>query len=324
MDHLAQSNRNCFSTSVIDRMSEVRKNKEWIQEQLAHPKASFVPVWRNKNLFSLQEIHRPVFLDWTAVSQLITADLDAYIFLGMQAEIPYFAINVPENEDNAPELFFDFGQFNDIRRVGAFIESNMGELLIYARGITYWHQSQRFCGVCGHPTESQEGGHMRVCINDICNQQIFPRTDPAIIVLVTYGKRCLLARTPGWKANGYATLAGFVEPGESLESAVVREVYEETGIHVDSVTYHSSQPWPFPCSIMLGFTAQASDPKIRIDGDEIEDARWFSPADIYNRVQAGTLILPPRISISYSLIAHWYDGNDNGRLADIVPVESKW
>ncbi len=324
MDHLAQSTRNCFGTSVLDRMSEVRKDKEWIQAQLDNPTALFVPVWRNKNLFSPQEICQPVFLDWTAVSQLITTDSGAYIFLGKQANSPYFAVEVPADEENTPAKFSELGLFQDIRKVGAFIDTSKAELLIYARGLTYWHQSQKFCGVCGHPTESREGGHMRQCINDKCSQQLFPRTDPAIIVLVAYGEKCLLARPPGWKTHGYATIAGFVEPGESLESAVVREVYEETGVRVESVTYHSSQPWPFPCSIMLGFTAVASGPEIRIDGDEIEDARWFSHSEIYHGITEGRLLLPPRISISYSLIAHWYDGNRHDRLADIVSADSNW
>ncbi len=324
MNHLAQSTRNCFGSAVLNRMSEVRKDKAWIQEQLVSPTASFVPVWRNKNLFSLQDIHHPVFLDWTTVSKFITSDLDAYIFLGRQTDKTYFAIEVPADEKNASKLFSDFGQFRDIRKVGALIDTQKGEMLIYARGITYWHQSQRFCGSCGHPTESRDGGHMRQCTNEKCSMQLFPRTDPAIIVLVTYEEKCLLARPPGWKPTGYATIAGFVEPGESLESAVVREVFEETGVRVKSVTYHSSQPWPFPCSIMLGFTARASDPDIRIDGDEIEDAKWFSHADIYQGIKDRRLLLPPRLSISYSLIASWYDHNGLGALADIIPINYNW
>ncbi len=324
MNHLAQSNLNCFGTSVLNRMSEVRKDTAWVQKQLRHPSALFVPIWRNKNLFSASEIHKPVFLDWPAVSQLITADADAYVFLGMQNDRSYFAIEVPANEKDAPGLFSQYGQFHDIRKVGTFVDVSQGELLVYARAITYWHQYQSFCGLCGHATESREGGHMRLCTNENCKQQQFPRTDPAIIVLVTYGQKCLLARQPGWKPNGYATVAGFVEPGESLESAVVREVYEETGVRIESVTYHSSQPWPFPCSIMLGFTAEAGDRAINIDGQEIEDARWFSASEIQSRVKNGQLILPPRLSISYSLIASWFDHKGLGPLADIIPIDQAW
>ena len=324
MNHLVQSNLNCFGTSVLNRMSEVRKDTEWIKQHLQHPTASFVPVWRSKNFFSSSEIPKPVFLNLTTVSQIITADVDAYVFLGLQTDKPFFAIEVPANEQDAPKLFSEYGWFQDIRKVGTFIDTSQGELLIYARGITYWHQSQRYCGACGHATESREGGHMRQCTNENCRQQQFPRTDPAIIVLVTYGEQCLLARQPGWKPNGYATVAGFVEPGESLESAVVREVYEETGVRIESVSYHSSQPWPFPCSIMLGFRAEASVREIIIDGQEIEDARWFSASEIHSSVKDGQLILPPRPSISYSLIASWYDHKGLGPLADIIPIDQAW
>jgi NAD+ diphosphatase len=324
VDHLAQSTRNCFGHPVLDRKSEFRKDKAWIQEQLFNSKTLFVPVWRNKNFFSKNESQQPVFLDWTAASQLITSDSDVYVFLGKQSDRSCFAIEVPADEESTPERLSDLGQFSDIRKVGARIDSQKGELLIYARGIIYWHQSQRFCGVCGQKTTPKEGGHLRQCTSDTCSQQLFPRTDPAIIVLVTFGEKCLLARPPGWKTNGYATIAGFVEPGESLESAVVREVYEETGVRVASVTYHSSQPWPFPCSIMLGFTAVANGPDIRIDGQEIEDAKWFSHADIYEGIKSKKLLLPPRLSISYSLIAGWYDHRGPGTLADIIPIDYSW
>ena len=324
MDHLAQSTRNCFGTAVLNRMSDVRKDKKWIQDQIQNPAALFVPVWRNKNLFSSQDSQHPAFLDWTTVSQLITSDMDAYIFLGKQADRSYFAIEVPSDEQDAPKRVSDFGQFLDIRKVGARIDTQKGELLIYARGIIYWHQSHRYCGVCGQRTEPKQGGHLRQCTNEACSRQLFPRTDPAIIVLVTYGEKCLLARPPGWKPNGYATIAGFVEPGESLESAVLREVYEETGVRVTTVTYHSSQPWPFPCSIMLGFTAEANGASIRVDGDEIEDAKWFSHGEIYQGIKAGKLLLPPRLSISHSLIANWYDPKGLGTLADIIPIDYTW
>ena len=324
MNHLAQSARNGFCTSVLNRKSESRKDKAWIQDQLVNPAALFIPVWRSKNLFSRQELHQPVFLDWSAVEQLITVDMDACVFLGMQSERPCFAIEVPEDEASAPEMFSNLGLFQDIRKVGALIDSQSSGLLAYARGIIHWHQNQRFCGKCGHPTASRESGHMRVCSNKKCALEHFPRTDPAIIVLVTYGEKCLLARQPTWKPKGYATIAGFVEPGESLEQAVVREVLEETDVRVDSVTYHSLQPWPFPCSIMLGFTAVAGNPDIRIDGQEIEDARWFLPAEIYDGVTSGSLFLPPGLSISHSLIADWYDRHGQGRLADIISADSKW
>jgi NAD+ diphosphatase len=150
-----------------------------------------------------------------------------------------------------------------------------------------------------------EAGFIRRCTNAECDRQHFPRTDPAIIVLVTHGDRALLGRQAKWDATWYSVLAGFVEPGESLEQAVRREVKEEAGITVGEVRYDSSQPWPFPSSLMIGFTAEALDDDIRIGDDELEDARWFTRADVDAGLEAGELRLSPRISISRHLIESW-------------------
>jgi len=152
-----------------------------------------------------------------------------------------------------------------------------------------------------------------VCSDPSCRHEQFPRIDPAIIVLVSDGERALLGRQASWPVGRYSTIAGFVEPGESLEDAVAREVFEETGIEVDQIEYHSSQPWPFPSSLMLGFTAHARSTEVRLRDEELEDARWFDRADLASN---GTL-LPPRQSISYRLIEHWFDAGWHTRLRDI-------
>jgi NAD+ diphosphatase len=161
---------------------------------------------------------------------------------------------------------------------------------------------------------------MRVCTNPDCGQLHFPRTNPAIIVLVALRERCLLGRQATWPEGLYATIAGFVEPGESLEEAVVREVREETGIEVREVTYHSSQPWPFPSSIMLGFTAQAGSDHIQLNDGELEDARWFSREEIARGVEEGWLRLPSSVSISYRLIEDWYDGEERGKKKPMIEI----
>jgi NAD+ diphosphatase len=158
-----------------------------------------------------------------------------------------------------------------------------------------------------------KSGHVLVCTNPSCRHEQFPRIDPAIIVLVSDGERALLGRQASWPVGRYSTIAGFVEPGESLEDAVAREVFEETGIEVDRIEYHSSQPWPFPASLMLGFTAHAVTTEVRLRDQELEDARWFTRAAL----TSNGALLPPRQSISYRLIEEWFDAGAGTPLRDI-------
>lgn len=324
VDNLDKSSLNCFGTAFLDRMSDFRSDEQWFMDQILKPSTLFVPVWRGMNLFSKANVHQPVFLNLASVKRVIKDNFDSCIFLGMKHDRKYFAVYLPPNDSKVPEKFFDLGHFHDLRNMAALVDKQNGELLIYAKGMTYWHQNHLFCGKCGNPTVPRESGHLRICINEKCKKKQFPRTDPAIIVLVIYGKKCLLARQSIWKTGQYALIAGFVEPGESLEHAVIREVFEETGIQIDKVSYHSSQPWPFPCSIMLGFMAVAESCHIKIDGNEIEDAKWFSHLDVYRSINEGSLFLPPKISISYNLIEQWFDDGGLGKLNDIMHPDHEW
>jgi NAD+ diphosphatase len=160
-----------------------------------------------------------------------------------------------------------------------------------------------FCGICGSSAHSAAAGNSRVCANKDCGREIFPRVDPAIIVLVANGESCLLGRQATWPEGRYSTIAGFVEPGESLEDAVRREVYEETNVHVGKVSYHSSQPWPFPSSLMLGFVAEATSKEIVLNDGELEDARWFTREELVSDFPK----LPFHISIARRLVDHWIE-----------------
>lgn len=197
-----------------------------------------------------------------------------------------------------------------LRTLGMRLDAAEASLAAYARAMVLWDQRHRFCGRCGAPTDCDEGGHVRRCPNSNCGNAIFPRVDPAIIVLVSDGDRALLGRQSGWDENRYSTLAGFVEPGESLEEAVAREVREESGVEIEGVEYHSSQPWPFPSSLMLGFFARARTTTIELVDAELERADWFSREDIASR----RIHLPYPVSISYRLIEDWYDQEQPGRL----------
>jgi len=192
--------------------------------------------------------------------------------------------------------------FQDLRVAGAVLSAGDSALAVQAVAMVGWHRRHRFCGVCGGPTLAEEAGHSRRCAN--CGAQHFPRTDPAVIMLVAAGDRCVLSRRPGSALNRWTVLSGFVEPGETPEAAVVREVYEEVGVRVSSVRYLGSQPWPFPASLMLGYEAEAEFGELTVD-DELEDARWFSRAEILAAIKDGSLTFPPSVSISRQLIWTW-------------------
>jgi NAD+ diphosphatase len=227
---------------------------------------------------------------------------ESVVFLGLYHERACFLV---ELEGEQPPGIEAEGEFRELRFFGALLPQDEAGLLAYARALTLWRQRHRFCGVCGAPTRATRAGHVLVCANPACRSEQFPRIDPAIIVLVTDGERALLGRQANWPAGRYSTIAGFVEPGESLEDAVAREVREETGIAVSDIRYHSSQPWPFPSSIMLGFTARALDTDIVTTDQELEDVRWFSRADL----ASGFPAMPSIQSISFRLIEDWYDSD---------------
>ena len=235
------------------------------------------------------------------------------IFLGTTGETPWFALTLDENDAFALELP-PTSVFLDLRAVGMRIDGDDGALLTYAKGLSFWHSQTQFCSCCGSALINSQGGHVKLCTNTDCAQMVFPRTDPAVIMLVTHAddrgvERCLLGRNPVWPPGMYSTLAGFVESGESLEQAVAREVFEESGIKVENVQYIASQPWPFPRSIMLGFKARAITTDITIDEQELEDAQWFSRDQLNEFGTWGdasyTYQLPRSDSIASFLINQW-------------------
>jgi NAD+ diphosphatase len=322
MDHFSRSLLNFFVSSSVDRMTTRRPDAEWIRERIRDRRTRIVPVWRSRNLLTGEDELRPVLLS-VADLQDHPALERAAVLLGQREDTVYFAVELPPEFDDAPRRFGPGADFRELREVGPLLDSEDGALLAYARGIIHWHRRHRYCGDCGSSTESADGGHTRVCLNPSCGRKHFPRTDPAIIVLVTRSEngeeRCLLGRQPSWPRGMHSAIAGFVEPGESLEQAVVREVREETDVAVGRVHYHSSQPWPFPSSIMLGFTAEALSSAITLLDGELQHAGWFSRDEMVKSLADGRLRVPRRVSIAYRLVEDWFDAGDHGRLADHLP-----
>jgi NAD+ diphosphatase len=294
---------NFYAAGALDRAGWRRKDPQWVAARLQDPESRFVLVWRSQNLVLGREAGAP---QAALLARHEIAGEGEWVLLGLIEDRAYFALDL--SADETPLALLrprEPVEFIDLRRVGPLLARQEGSLLAYARGIAYWHSRHRFCGVCGSATLSEEGGHIRRCTNPSCNAQHFPRTDPAVIMLIHDGERCLLGRQRIWPAGMHSTLAGFVEPGESLEEAVAREVHEETAILVDQVRYHSSQPWPFPASIMLGFHARARSTEIRVDHSELEDARWFERSFLLTHQDDDGFRLPRRDSIARRLIEDW-------------------
>lgn len=295
----------------VDRVAHRRRDPVWLAEQWLEKSAVCVPVWRSRHLIAGQEAPRAVLPGAMILRDLMEASPTApdevlRVFLGLREGIPCFAVDLSSWEDPLRQgPLADAGEFLDLRQIGSRLERGEGALLAYARGMMSWHRRHRFCGLCGAATRVEEGGHVRRCTDRRCATAHFPRTDPAVIMLVARGDRCLLGRHKDWPPGVYSTLAGFVEAGESLEEAVAREVFEEAGVRVGAVRYHASQPWPFPSSLMLGFFAEAVTETIRRDPEELEDARWFSREAIAVERAAGTLKLPRRMSIARALVEKW-------------------
>ncbi|MGW3345231.1 NAD(+) diphosphatase [Nonomuraea rubra] len=304
-----------LARGTIDRSSALRADDRWLERAWADPATRVLVIDNGHTLV------RRVGDDVQAV--LFTpADAppgERYL-LGVEDGVAYFAVaaplpGLPRGDINGrvtiPMSLRDTPEGEPVaaglRQVGGLLGDRDAGLLVYAVALEAWHATHEFCPRCGTRTAVQAGGHIRVCPKD--SSQHFPRVDPAVIMLIRdEADRCLLARGPQWPEGRLSILAGFVEPGESLEAAVVREVAEEVGIAVTSPRYLGSQPWPFPRSLMLGFFAEAVTTTLTPDAEEIAEAHWFSREELARALESGELRLPPPVSIARRLIETWYGG----------------
>jgi NAD+ diphosphatase len=302
---VAATRPNPLTGSLLDRAGLRREDSAWIRERLDAPDSLFVPMWRSQCLVrDAGGAPEAVYITGaTAAARMAGSDRMPWAFLGLQREVAVFCLDLSTVDDPLALLPPDVGRFVGLREIPAeSLPPHDASVLAHARGLMHWRSRTLFCSVCGHPCAPRSAGHVMRCTN--CGTSHFPRTDPAVIMLVTSGDRCLLGRNRRATRPFYSTLAGFVEPGESLEEAVAREVFEEAGVQVANVRYHSSQPWPFPASIMLGFFAEATTETITFDTDELEDARWFTRTQVRDH-EAHGFQLPGRISIARALIEEW-------------------
>lgn len=299
-----------YTQAPLDRASQLRGDPAWVAAKLVERGTRFAPVWNNKNLVTDPQAPEPLFLTGERASMALEL-AEEVVLLGLQDERALFALDLsPLDHGEALQTIGNQGAFHDLREVGPAMGHEDGALLAYARGIIYWHGRHRYCGRCGSPSETSDAGHARICTGRDCAARHFPRTDPAVIMLVHDGEEhCVLGRHTRFPPGMHSTLAGFVEPGESLEEAVAREVMEEVGLTVPltEISYFASQPWPFPASLMLGFHARAECIPLTVDENELESARWFHKDQLLHSAEDERFRLPRVDSIARKLIEAWLD-----------------
>ncbi len=297
-----------FAGPFLDRRAELREDPAWLDAARTDTSTRYLLAAGPRQLVTTREREIAFLRNGDA---LVSSEMPSFTLLGwFRGErtvlVEFGADALPAADLPLP----DATELQELRPLAPMLPADSASLLAYARALVFWRARHRFCGVCGARNQATRAGHVMRCSRTDCATETFPRLDPAIIVLVTDagGERVLLGRQASWPAGRYSTIAGFVEPGESLEDAVVREVEEETGVHVGDVRYEASQPWPFPSSLMLGFRAVAHSHEITLRDGELEDARWFTRADI----AAGHPALPPAGAISTRLIDGWFNFSPAG------------
>jgi len=293
-----------FTGNPLDRRSDKRGDASWLTGQWQS--AVVYPLWRLNVLVTGTPLLAAGAVSRDLAETLAPPDAP-WVFLGLDGETPVFALDVSETSD-APEALKPYGEFLELRAAAPSLRRKDLAILSQAKAMIDWHARHRFCARCGAPTVIADAGYKRACPR--CQAEHFPRTDPAVIMLATYGDKCLLARNVSWSADFYSCLAGFMEPGETIEEAVARELYEEVGLRAKTVRYAASQPWPFPAALMLGCYVEVESMELRLDPAEIADAEW------YTKEEARALLAGEiegrrgaiKIAIAYHLIKAWLEG----------------
>ena len=285
----------------FDRASYLRETKDFSSLNISKIDLKVIEIYKEN--FNVKKFkNKSVKVNWIkndkAISLIESGGLT--IFIGKIKNVYYFAKEVVVSEKKEKN-------FSDLRTLNPLLEDIDLALLTTSKGLFYWHRNNKFCSFCGSSSIPDNLGHSRICTN--CNKRIFPRIDPAVIMLITHKNFCLLGRQRSWPEGMHSTLAGFVEQGETLEQAVERETFEEAGIKIKNIKYQYSQPWPFPSSIMLGYRAESKNKKLNINFDELEKADWYSKEFLRSSPENNSFRMPGRISIARRLIEEWLKEN---------------
>lgn len=289
----------------LDRQAELRANPSELRELAQQKNSLILPVYHQKLLSGDNGL---IWLSWNNLQNKVSTVQDKHLIYIGKVTIEgrpqhYFSYRLTKPEEFI-QAFPEAG-LKGLRELFPDLNETQSYLANVAIGIEHWHNTHQFCGYCGHATYSKLAGFVRQCSNPSCAKEHFPRTDAAVICAISFQDKILLGRQASWPEKRYSVIAGFVEPGESLEQAVAREADEEVGLEVTNIQYFSSQPWPFPQSLMTGFTADATHSNIRLKDQELEHADWFSRQQLIDLIANGELILPYRYSISRALVENW-------------------
>lgn len=299
-------------SSSINRHAEVRDDEQFIQ-QTHQLNTSQTLVWRNGEVFSHSQ--QSYFFSYSEIQNHLSY-LSKPIYLGKHSGISYFTCHL----ENWHEDFSKYHTYN-LRTAGLYANEQELGLLFYSLGLLNWHRNHGFCGKCGASTKFAKSGHSRICSNSQCAKEHFPRIEPAVIFSVENRQsepKLLLARQANWDENRYSVLAGFVEPGESLEQAVAREGFEEVGLNLEKIEYVASQPWPFPSSLMLGFESETTGDQVRLLDQELEKSIWVTAEELVNKIKSQELKLPYSVSISWFLIDRWFTRQTGHSLKTVI------
>lgn len=300
---------NTFAGDPLDRGGDLRNDPERLAEQTVHPGAVAMVLWEGRPLVEASD---PPRLAWLALTHARAVVPDRELFLGLWEGAPCFAIEVEGSIDPSAGPLAGLGAFHEMREAAAMLPGPDAAMAGTAKSLFDWRRRHGFCAACGVETETCCGGWKRVC--PACGVEHFPRVDPVTIMLAIYKggaePRCLLGRQAGWPEGRMSALAGFLEPGETIEAACAREIMEEAGLTVTAVRYHSSQPWPFPSQLMIGLICEVDSEDAAPDQTELEAVAWLTRAEA-TAVLAGqhpAITAPPRIAIARTLLQAWVDG----------------
>ena len=299
-----------FSGSPLNRASDKRTDPNWIESKRRDPSSLVLPIWRLEPFLLEPENSGPPIelgLLRPEIADSIAGAEAPCIFLGLDGDRAVFALDVSETADPTnPGPLAGLGSFRDARTAAQMVSIKDAAIIAQAKALIDWHQRHGFCPRCGAPTQLMDAGYRRLCGK--CNAEHFPRVDPVVIMLATHGEACLVGRGKQFPPGMFSALAGFVEPGETIEEAVRRELMEEASLKVGEVTYYATQPWPFPSSLMIGCFAQAANRDAKPDETELAEVRWLERGVARDLIEGGShdgLRVPPPIAIAHHLIKAW-------------------